>query len=117
MNPTEAMKERIVRPAGAVEVFDGKVVMYNLEVDPTKLAAVLVELQEQRAPVEHCGVEDCPECNQEAYKTGYEAALRDVEEKVFKPCLDYCVTQNGRDDCKNCGLDYSMLASLRDTQK
>ena len=29
--------------------------------------------------------------------------------KELLKCLEYCKEQNGRDDCKNCGLDMEMI--------
>lgn len=74
MNPKE--QEMLERLGVLVDV-EGEKFMGN--VLPTQLAKVLVELQEKTAPIEHCGVEDCPECNKEAYRSGYLTALDDVE--------------------------------------
>lgn len=74
MNPQE--QEMLERLGVLVDV-EGEKFMGN--VLPTQLAKVLVELQEKTAPIEHCGVEDCPECNKEAYRSGYLTALDDVE--------------------------------------
>lgn len=86
----------------------------NSDIDPVELCALLVEMEERiaHAPIEHCGVEDCPECNKEAYKAGALAALEDAG-KAIRPCLNYCVAQNGREDCKNCGLTEDIFDDLK----
>lgn len=77
MNPKEQeMLDRISDETGRVSP---TLLGFEREFNLRKLAKVLVELQEKTAPIEHCGVEDCPECNKEAYRSGYLTALDDVE--------------------------------------
>lgn len=63
---------------------DATGIVYDASIDSHKLAEVLCEMEEriEKAPIEHCGVEDCPECNKEAYKSGYLAALEDVRSSL-----------------------------------
>ena len=46
-----------------------------------------------------------------AHSLGEKAMLERVQEAI-KPCLDYCREQNGREDCKNCGLSDGLLKEL-----
>lgn len=34
------------------------------------------------------------------------------QEKALRDCVEYCRQQNGRPDCKNCGLDDEMITEL-----
>ena len=49
--------------------------------------------------IEHCDEPECPECYNAAYQRG-----KKEFEKIIRMRLKYCQEQNGRDDCKNCGL-------------
>ena len=37
--------------------------------------------------------------------------------EIIKPCLDYCKEQNGRSDCKNCGLSMELFNPPEDTDE
>lgn len=40
---------------------------------------------------------------------GWEKTIKELEN-----CLAYCLEQNGRDHCKNCGLDNEMITRLKE---
>lgn len=77
----EEMARRI-SPKTIIKHEDGHMISYHA--DFSELAEVLCEMEGRiaKAPIEHCGVEDCPECNKAAYKSGYLAALEDVRSSL-----------------------------------
>lgn len=38
--------------------------------------------------------------------------VKEIKKKLQIHCLDYCMQQNGRADCKNCGLSQELLDEI-----
>lgn len=106
----------------------------------SKLAQVLCDLEKKISGLEmykmnnnHYAQMKWPICEEIASKYDKERAKADIQmvkendtkwregalwaideaEKCIKPLLQYCKDVNGRDDCKNCGLDEDIFADLR----
>lgn len=112
MTPTEAMRKRITNVTGEhVEIVRGGHVntQYHEEIDPTKLAEVLVEMEEKMTYPAHNISDDGSVTVIHSYRDGYEAALREVEESLRGSLLD------GKHNLLT--LIANTLSSLRDKQK
>lgn len=49
-----------------------------------KVLDQIIELVKSEVQIEHCGEENCPECNKEAFKTGYEKAREEMINEVLQ---------------------------------
>jgi hypothetical protein len=43
------------------------------------------------------------------YQAGITAEKKRITDLLQRHCLDYCEKQNGRSDCKNCGLSIDII--------
>lgn len=51
------------------------------------------------------------------YEAIYDFLITTLKERIeeeLRPCLDHCREQNGRSDCKNCGLSEDTITRLLD---
>jgi hypothetical protein len=69
--------------------------------------------------VEHCSEPNCPECNKVAYERGREEMKGKLSylKQHLESYLNYCQQKNGRDSCKNCGLEQEDLELLNELLK
>lgn len=85
------------------------------ETERNELKSFISNLLSQRdATIEHCAEPECPEYDKAAHERG--RADSEIKLNKIKQYLEeaqkYCEEENGRDYCKNCGLEFEELLEI-----